>query len=145
MPRSEANLQREASAALPVRSARVGERTYYRFEDKWFWDNDDLTADEVHALLVTRQHRETARIERAQAMVALGERPVSVRRGAIPQDVQQLVYLRDEGRCHHCGSTTEMQFDDMIPLAMGDSSEDVNLQLLCGPCNRRMGAGLTIR
>ncbi|RSM87100.1 hypothetical protein DMH25_42665 [Streptomyces sp. WAC 01325] len=37
-----------------------------------------------------------------------------------------------------------MQFDHVIPVAMGGSSGADNLQVLCGPCNRSKGAGLTM-
>src|SRR5262249_38150822 len=42
-----------------------------------------------------------------------------------------------------CGATNELQFDHVIPVALGGGSSADNLQLLCGPCNRRKGAGLT--
>lgn len=135
----------EEQQRFPIRCARIGDRTYYKFQDKFYWDNDDLTPDQVYALLVTRQQRQTARVERAQAMVAIGEQRRPAERGVIPDDVKQFVFMRDSGKCRHCGSVVELQFDHVIPVAMGGSSEPENLQVLCGPCNRRKGAGLTVR
>ena len=78
-------------------------------------------------------------------MVAMGERPQPSARGAIPDDVKQFVWTRDEGRCRNCGSQTELQFDHIIPVALGGATVAENLQVLCGPCNRRKSAGLTVR
>ncbi len=143
--RDDVRRSEQASETWPIRCARIGDRTYYKFKGKFYWDNDDLTPDQVHALLVTQQQRQAARIDRAQAMVAMGGHSRPVVRGAIPDDVKQLVWMRDGGRCRHCGSGTELQFDHVIPLALGGNSEPENLQLLCGPCNRRKGAGLTMQ
>jgi 5-methylcytosine-specific restriction endonuclease McrA len=63
----------------------------------------------------------------------------------ISDDVKQLVWTRDGGRCRNCGSTVELQFDHVIPVSMGGNSEPDNLQILCGPCNRRKGPGITVR
>jgi 5-methylcytosine-specific restriction endonuclease McrA len=80
-------------------------------------------------------------------MVATGVQPQDQarRRDVIPDDVKQMVWLRDGGRCRQCGAQAELQFDHIIPVAMGGSSNPENLQILCGPCNRRKSAGLTIR
>jgi 5-methylcytosine-specific restriction endonuclease McrA len=67
------------------------------------------------------------------------------RRDVILDDVKQFVWMRDRGRCRNCGAQVELQFDHIIPFAMGGSSEPQNLQILCGPCNRRKSAGLTMR
>jgi 5-methylcytosine-specific restriction endonuclease McrA len=130
----------------PVRVARVDQKTYWQFQDRFYWDNDDLDAAAVYALLVTRQQRQNQRIAHAQQIVAMGtpSRAPSVR-GHIPDDVKHLVWTRDQGRCRHCGSTTELQFDHVIPVAMGGGSGPENLQVLCGPCNRRKGASVTLR
>lgn len=135
----------QAQQQWPGRCGRIGDRTYYKFQGKFYWDNDDLTTDQVHALLVTRQQRETQRIDRAQAIVAIGEQPRRARRETIPNDVRQLVWTRDRGQCCHCGSPHELQYDHVIPVALGGGSSADNLQILCGPCNRRKGAGLTTR
>ena len=66
-------------------------------------------------------------------------------RGAIPDDVKHLVWQRDGGACRSCGATLELQFDHVIPVSMGGASTPENLQILCGPCNRRKGASLTVR
>jgi hypothetical protein len=127
----------------PYYMITVDDRAYWWFQDRFYWDNDNLSEDEVHALLVTRHQRERQRIDRAMAMVAMGEQPRASDRGHIPDDVKQLVWIRDQGRCKVCGSTSELQFDHIVPVVMGGSSEPDNLQLLCGPCNRRKGGGLT--
>jgi hypothetical protein len=131
----------------PVKVLTEGERTYWHFQGRFYWENKDLDADEVHALLVSEQQRKRGRIERAQAMAAMGWQPQDQarRRDIIPDDVKQMVWMRDGGQCVRCGSQAELQFDHVIPFSMGGSSAAENLQVLCGPCNRRKSAGLTIR
>lgn len=130
----------------PAPVLKLGERRYWQFQDRFYWDNDDLTAQQVCALLVTRQQREAQRIDRAEQILAVVGHPgPGPRRGAIADDVKQLVWVRDHGQCRHCGSQSELQFDHIIAVARGGSSDADNLQILCGPCNRRKGAGLTLR
>ena len=61
---------------------------------------------------------------------------------ALPEDVRREVFRRDGGRCVACGSDELLQFDHVIPVAMGGASTPENLQLLCAPCNRDKGASL---
>lgn len=68
--KTEYELQLQASAEYPVRFGLVGGRSYWLYRDRWYWDNDHLTAGEVHALLVLRLQQERARVERALAAVA---------------------------------------------------------------------------
>jgi hypothetical protein len=63
----------------------------------------------------------------------LGERSTRT----IPQDVKIAVAARDGGRCRQCGSMTELHFDHVIPWSKGGANTVANIQLLCGPCNRR--------
>ncbi len=58
----------------------------------------------------------------------------------ISQDVKIAVAARDGGRCRQCGSTQELHFDHVIPWSRGGANTLQNIQLLCGPCNRRKGA-----
>jgi hypothetical protein len=59
---------------------------------------------------------------------------------SIPQDVKIAVAARDGGRCRQCGSATDLHFDHVIPWSKGGANTVANIQLLCGPCNRRKGA-----
>lgn len=130
----------------PLRITTISGRRYWLFENKMYWENDGLTGDEVYAVLVTRQQRSRQHIDRAQATVAMGSTPrSSAARQAIPDDLKQYIWTRDEGRCRACGSPTELQYDHIIPLKMGGSNNAENLQILCGPCNRSKSAGLTTR
>jgi 5-methylcytosine-specific restriction endonuclease McrA len=134
---------RAAQQRFPVLVMRTADRHLWQFQGRFYWDTDKLRADQVHALLATRQQREQQRINRAQAMVVMGDVPRSRLRGAIPDDVKQFVWRRDGGHCRQCGSASELQYDHVIPVVMGGNSTQDNLQILCGPCNRRKGAGLT--
>ena len=70
------------------------------------------------------------------AQAPVGERNTR----SIPQDVKIAVSARDGGRCRQCGSTTDLHFDHVIPWSKGGANTVANIQLLCGPCNRRKGA-----
>lgn len=130
------------TARQPVLFGVIGERQYWAFDRRWFYDNEGLTSDQVHALLITRDQRRQATINRAQTTAAmLGPAP-TVRRSAIPDDLKMLVWTRDGGRCRKCGSNVELQFDHEIPVSKGGATSEQNLQLLCGPCNRAKGASI---
>lgn len=126
----------------PVCFGHIGERSYWLFLNRWHWDNDGLSADQIYALLVTRDQRTQQRINRAQTIVAMQQQPIPTVRGVVPDDVKQFVWTRDRGRCRQCGSNVELQFDHIIPVAYGGASTVDNLQVLCGPCNRRRGASV---
>ena len=126
-----------------VQFIEVGERRYWRFDGRWYWDNEDLSAGEVRALLVARGQARRAQISRAQTLASMSAPPAPARaRGAIPDDLRLLVWNRDGGVCRQCGSGTELQYDHIIPWSMGGATSAENLQLLCGPCNRRKGASV---
>jgi hypothetical protein len=58
----------------------------------------------------------------------------------IPQDVKIKATVRDQGRCRQCGSDEDLHFDHVIPWSRGGANTLANIQILCGPCNRRKGA-----
>lgn len=140
--REQFNARTNHSRSTPVPIARLGERVYWLFVDRWYWENENLTAGEVHALLHMRESRREDTLNRAKSFAAAGKRPAPNRRTGIPDDVKQLVWARDGGTCRECGSNTELQFDHVIPVALGGGATEANIQLLCGPCNRRKGASI---
>jgi hypothetical protein len=146
MTRQEWRGRQEHQRQHPMPLATIAGRRYWKFQDKYYWENDGLTSEEIYALLYSREQSNRQRIDRARANVALGSTPrTAAARRAIPDEVKLYVMNRDGGRCVGCGSTSELQYDHVIPLAMGGGSTAENLQILCGPCNRTKSSGLTIR
>ncbi|MBC8164416.1 MAG: HNH endonuclease [Bryobacteraceae bacterium] len=51
-------------------------------------------------------------------------------------------WRRDQGRCVTCGSQERLEYDHVIPVAMGGSNTVRNIQLVCERCNREKAATL---
>ena len=58
----------------------------------------------------------------------------------ISTEVKQIVWARDEGKCQHCASTEDLEFDHIIPFSKGGSNYEANVQLLCFSCNKKKWA-----
>jgi len=60
-------------------------------------------------------------------------------RTPIPEAIRSEVWRRDMGKCVRCGSNQNLQFDHIIPVALGGATSVANLQLLCQSCNGSKG------
>ena len=61
---------------------------------------------------------------------------VDVAARQISQEVKDLVWNRDNGKCTQCRSNEKLEFDHIIPFSKGGSNTYRNIQLLCELCNR---------
>ncbi|MGN6189196.1 MAG: HNH endonuclease [Conexibacter sp.] len=125
----------------PICVVAVGDRAYWWFEGTCYWEDEQLEADDVLALVRERQRRRTRKLERARTALALEQEPVQ-RREPIPREVRLAVFQRDGGRCVACESNFDLQYDHIIPVSMGGATTVQNLQLLCAPCNQSKGGAL---
>jgi hypothetical protein len=60
-------------------------------------------------------------------------------RRSLPFATMMRIVRRDDYRCQHCGKRLqddEVEFDHIIPVAKGGSSEEHNIRLTCFDCNR---------
>jgi hypothetical protein len=131
-----------AQELAPVAVLRAGRRCTWAFEDRWYWEDEGLSADDVLALVRERERRARRRLERAHAGLAQASAAAPARREAIPRELRLAVFERDGGRCVRCGADFELQFDHVIPFSLGGATSAENLQILCAGCNRRKGAAL---
>ncbi|HWH11549.1 MAG TPA: HNH endonuclease signature motif containing protein [Solirubrobacteraceae bacterium] len=132
-------------ASRPWRSVGDG-KSYWLLADNVYVTNTaelDLRPDDVRALVLEAENRKRLKLEKAHALNAIaGEGDTKARRQPIPQQIKTLVWQRDAGRCVDCATRKDLEFDHIIPLALGGSNTARNLQLLCAACNRRKGATL---
>lgn len=49
------------------------------------------------------------------------------------------VFNRDGNKCLKCGSTKRLTIDHILPLSLGGSNKQFNLQTLCRSCNQEKG------
>ena len=55
------------------------------------------------------------------------------------KEVRRLVWKRDGGKCSKCGTSSELEFDHIIPVSKGGANTAKNIELLCMKCNRKKG------
>ena len=99
---------------------------------------EDVLIADANAIEAAR--RRNSQVARARAVVEGGVG--QSRRQPIPRDVRYAVFSRDGGRCVECDANFDIQYDHIIPVAMGGADTVDNLQILCGGCNRAKGATL---
>jgi HNH endonuclease len=139
-PRAYARLLDE-QARRPVELLRAGRRAWWAFQGRIWWEDEGYAAEEVMALALERERRRRRRLEQARDLMELDAAPPTAR-APIPEEVRRHVFRRDGGRCARCGRAELLQFDHLIPVALGGATTPENLQLLCAPCNREKGSSL---
>ena len=134
-----------AQSQHPVSVARSGPRAWWWFEDSFYWESGGYAQRDVLALIRDRQRKAAQRLDRAHMLLNVDEgrqQQPQGQRQPIPREVRRAVFERDGGQCVECGSKFDLQYDHLIPVALGGATTVDNLQLLCGECNRLKGADL---
>lgn len=129
----------------PVVVVHSGSRVWWWFEGEFYWESGNYGRRDVLALIRYRQRRAAQRLDRAHMLLNVeeGHSPrLRSRRDPIPREVRRAVFERDGGKCAQCGSNFDLQYDHVLPVALGGATTAENLQLLCGNCNREKGADL---
>lgn len=126
----------------PQYMASFRERSYWWYTNAFYWTSGDYSAEDIKALLFTRQRQQERELEHAHAVLAASASPAARKREPIPKDVRLTIWERDAGRCVECGSDFDIQYDHIIPFSMGGASTIENLQLLCARCNQVKGGRL---
>lgn len=133
----------ERSQAEPVEIAEWKGRIWWLYQGEVYSTTEDLEPDEVLALIAEKVNKKRIAIARAKAVGAMADSlDRKGERQPIPRDTKVAVWQRDQGRCVDCGSKVELEFDHIVPLALGGSNTERNIQLLCANCNRAKGASL---
>lgn len=107
----------------------------------------EATAFEEAVLQIKKLvYSEDNKLKRLRQEVVAMERVLSqkgVQCTPISEAVKLLVWTRDEGKCVRCGSSENLHFDHIIPVAKGGGNSENNIQILCERCNLQKSDRIT--
>jgi 5-methylcytosine-specific restriction endonuclease McrA len=132
----------ERQNGTPVHLGVVNTTRYWMYQSQFWYSTSELAPEDVFALIEAGRHRDNRQLERARAVVFQDIHDSAPARKAIPDAIKAEVWKRDGGRCVECASREQLNFDHVIPVALGGSNVPANLQILCSTCNSNKGAGL---
>jgi 5-methylcytosine-specific restriction endonuclease McrA len=134
-------LEQQMRSAITIFTREDGKRLWM-FRDRFYWEDEGLAAEDVTALARQRELKRQRQLDRARSVARADQVPERSRRESIPREIRLAVWERDGGRCVKCGAKALLQFDHVIPVAMGGSNAVDNIELLCDRCNQEKGASL---
>ena len=83
--------------------------------------------------------------QRTQARIHAHRRRLRQRDGAtLTLEEWETIKFCFNYQCARCGDSRKLEMDHIIPLSKGGKHAADNIQPLCGPCNRRKGAGTIV-
>jgi len=115
-----------------------GDTHYAVYRGSVWCSHRKFAPEEWLGLIAEKVRHEEARLAAAMSLCSC-----KTDRPTIPSTVRTAVWNRDGGQCVRCGSRERLEFDHIIPLALGGSNTARNIELLCETCNRSKGATIT--
>ena len=139
--KAQVGAAQQAQASEPVLLLSDGRRNLWQFLDGFWWDDDGLETEDIKALVLQRKRKLEQKLNSAHSLMRAEEdgRPT---RTPIPTELRRAVFERDGGRCVECDGNFDLQYDHVLPVALGGATTLQNLQLLCADCNRRKSDSL---
>ena len=125
----------EVQVNEPAPVVEIEHRKLWMFHDRFYWDDDGLEGDDIRALLLQRERRQQQKLQSAHSLMR-AEEAGQPKRTPIPTELRRLVFERDGGQCVECEGRFDLQYDHILPVALGGATTAENLQLLCADCNR---------
>ena len=128
-----------SQSELPILVGRQDGRRWWWFLDRFWWDDNGLSAADVRTVVLEadldRKQRSEA-LAKARAAI-LGEHVAAAPLPPAAQVVRFAVWCRDKGRCADCGTSAQVAFDRILPFDEGGSDAPPNIELRCEPCKER--------
>lgn len=132
---------RQQSAAHPTLVLREDGKTWWQFENDFWWENAGARADDVLALVRNQERRQRRKPDPARTPLNAEASPGD-RRDKRTRDMQLPVYERDDGACVNCGNAFSNHYDHVIPAANGGTATTQKLQVMCKHCSQENGASI---